>query len=71
MLGLGAGVRVIWFCLREINIITQYVVRIEMLVRGFCLEGILSGWDSVRGDYVRKGFHPGCRSRKSNSCVSV
>ena len=30
---------------------TQHVVRIETLIMGFCLEGILSG-----GDYVRRGF---------------
>ena len=36
MLGLGVGVK------GFVNVFTQYVVRIETLIRRFCPEGILS-----------------------------
>ena len=39
------------FCLNEFNGFTQYVVRIETLMRGFCQKGTLSG-----GDFVWRGF---------------
>ena len=51
MLGLGLGVEV--RILRGFfDVFTQYVVRIETLIwgfcpRGFCQEGIMSGGDSV------------------------
>ena len=51
---LGLGLRV-----RGFNVFTQYVVRIEMLITGFCLKVILSGGDFVRGDYIRRAFCPG------------
>ena len=57
MLGLGLG-----FCLRGFNVFTQYAVRIETLLKGFYLEGILSGSDFVRGDYVRRKFCSGFKT---------
>ena len=48
--GLGVGVRVLS---EGFNVFSQYVVRIETVIRGCCLEGILSG-----GDFVWRGFCP-------------
>ena len=54
-LGLGAGERV----RRIVQYLTQYVVRIETLMTGFSLEGILPGSDFVPRGYVRKEFWHG------------
>ena len=47
VLGLGRG----------FNILTQYVVRIETLIRGFCM--ILYGGDFVRGGILSEGIMSG------------
>ena len=62
--GLGVGVRVSFFS-DGLNVFTQYVVRIETLIRGFCPEGILSRGDFVQGGHVRRGFCPGFTAEKS------
>ena len=47
-------------CLRGLfNVFTQYVVRIETLIRGFFPERILPEGIMSKGDYVQMGFCPG------------
>ena len=52
-LTVGVTVRV---CLIGFNVFTQYVIRIETLVRGFCLERIFFGRDFVRTRFCPRDY---------------